>query len=142
MKEEKINLDDDLEQEFAQKLDDLEFESQPQDYTMRHILIWEEDETRRNTCLEFLTDLLSGATIQAFATEAEAIEALDFDEWDTFVVDLSNEGVSSSDFLKKANNYPAAIVVALSLAFLELEERDSLKLEQIRKLFDLEVIKA
>ena len=49
-----------------------------------------------------------------------------------------NEGVSDSEFVKRANNYPAAIVVAISLGFLELEERDPLKQEQIRRLFDIE----
>ncbi len=112
--------------------------SAPQDYTMRHILLWEEDETRRNMSLEFLSDLLTGATIRAYATEEEAIEALDEDDWDTFVIDLMNENVSSSEFVKRANNYPAAILVAISFAFLELEERDPVKLEQIRRLFDVE----
>ncbi len=108
------------------------------DYTNRHILLWEEDEARRNASLEFLTDLLSGAEIVAVATEEEAIEALDNDDWDTFVVDFMDEGVSDSEFVKCANNYPASIVVAISFAFLELEERDAAKLEQIRRLFDVE----
>lgn len=108
------------------------------DYTDRRILLWEEDEVRRTASLEFLTDLLSGAEIEAVATEAEALEALDNDDWDTFVVDFMDEGVSNSEFVKRANNYPASIVVAVSLAFLELEERDPVKLEQIRRLFDVE----
>ncbi len=108
------------------------------DYTDRRILLWEEDETRRNVSLEFLTDLLSGAEIEAVATEEEALDALDNDDWDTFVVDFMNDGVSNSEFVKRANNYPASIVVAISLAFLELEERDPVKLEQIRRLFDVE----
>lgn len=108
------------------------------DYTSRHILLWEEDDTRREACLEFLTDLLSGAEIEAVATEEEAIEALDNDDWDTFVVDFMDDGVSCSEFVKRANNYPASIVVAISFAFLELEERDATKLEQIRRLFDVE----
>ena len=51
---------------------------------------------------------------------------------------LKEEYLQDSEFVKKANNYPAAIVVAISFAFLELEERDSVKLEQIRRLFDIE----
>ena len=109
-----------------------------QDYTSRKILLWENDDARRQAALEFLSDLLTGAEIQAVASEEEAIEILDEDDWDTFVVDFMNEGGADSEFVKKANNYPAAIVVAISFAFLELEERDSVKLEQIRRLFDIE----
>lgn len=108
------------------------------DYSTRKILIWEEDDSRRAKKLEFLTDLLSGAEIRAAGTEAEAIAALKDDDWDTFVVDFSNETVSSSEFVKLANNYPASILVALSLTFLELDEADNTKLEQIRRLFDVE----
>lgn len=108
------------------------------DYSTRKILIWEEDDSRRAKKLEFLTDLLSGAEIRAAGTEAEAIAALKDDDWDTFVVDFSNEAVSSSEFVKLANNYPASILVALSLTFLELDEADNTKLEQIRRLFDVE----
>lgn len=114
--------------------------AEPQNYTMRNILLWERDESRRNMGFEFLSDLLHGATIRTVASEEEALEALSDDEcdWDTFVVDLTAEGVSASEFVKRANNYPAAILVALSFAFLELEERDSAKQEQIRRLFDVE----
>lgn len=108
------------------------------DYSARKILIWEEDDSHRAKKLEFLTDLLSGAEIRAAATEAEAIAALNEDDWDTFVVDFSEEHVSSSEFVKLANNYPASILVALSLTFLELDEADNTKLEQIRRLFDVE----
>lgn len=102
------------------------------------ILLWEDDESRRAAALEFLTDLLSGAEITAVSSEEEALEALDADDWEAFVVDFMNEEVSASEFVKRANNYPAAIVVAISLAFLELEDRDSLKLEQVRRLFVVE----
>lgn len=108
------------------------------DYSARKILIWEEDDAHRTKKLEFLTDLLAGAEIRAAATEAEAIAALNEDDWDTFVVDFSNENASSSEFVKLANNYPASILVALSLTFLELDEADNTKLEQIRRLFDIE----
>lgn len=128
------------ENEFSQETEIVSATTEPvvQDYTTRKILLWEDDASRRESALEFLSDLLTGAEIQAVASEEEAIEALDADDWDTFVVDFMNEGVSDSEFVKRANNYPAAIVVAISLAFLELEERDALKQEQIRRLFDVE----
>jgi CheY-like chemotaxis protein len=130
----------DKENEMIQEMETTQAVVEPvvQDYTSRKILLWEDDESRRQSALEFLSDLLTGAEIQTVASENEALEALDLDDWDTFVVDFMNEGVSDSEFVKRANNYPAAIVVAISLGFLELEERDPLKQEQIRRLFDIE----
>ncbi|MCQ2108018.1 MAG: hypothetical protein MJZ05_04555 [Fibrobacter sp.] len=109
------------------------------DYSDRRILIWEEDDTRRETCLEVLTDLLVGATFKAVKTEAEAQEQLENDDWDTFVVDFYSDGVSSSEFVKNANNYPGSILVAINMAPLTLqEERDPARTELLRRLFDVE----
>lgn len=109
------------------------------DYSDRRILVWEEDDTRRETCLEVLTDLLVGATFKAVKTEAEAQEQLENDDWDTFVVDFYSDGVSSSEFVKNANNYPGSILVAINMAPLTLqEERDPARTELLRRLFDVE----
>ncbi|MCF0215397.1 MAG: hypothetical protein HUK21_02865 [Fibrobacteraceae bacterium] len=109
------------------------------DYSTRRILIWEEDEVRRNACLEVLSDLMVGATFKAVATEDEALAQLDEDDWDTFVVDFYTEGVSSSDFIKRVNNYPGSILVALSMGPLTLpDEREPAKTELLRRLFDME----
>lgn len=109
------------------------------DYSERRILIWEDDDVRRNACLEVLSDLLVGATFKAVKTEAEAMEQIENDDWDTFVVDFYTEGVSSSDFVKCANNYPGSILVAINMAPLTLpDERDPAKTELLRRLFDIE----
>lgn len=109
------------------------------DYSERRILIWEEDDARRNACLEVLSDLMVGATFKAVKTEAEAMEQIENDDWDTFVVDFYTEGVSSSDFIKCANNYPGSILVAISMGPLTLpDERDPAKTEFLRRLFDME----
>ena len=109
------------------------------DYSERRILIWEEDDTRRGACLEVLSDLLVGATFKAVRTEAEAMEQIENDDWDTFVVDFYTDGVSSSEFVKCANNYPGSILVAINMAPLTLpDERDPAKTELLRRLFDIE----
>ena len=109
------------------------------DYSERRSLIWEEDDTRRGACLEVLSDLLVGATFKAVKTEEEAMEQIENDDWDTFVVDFYTEGVSSSEFVKCANNYPGSILVAINMAPLTLpDERDPAKTELLRRLFDIE----
>lgn len=109
------------------------------DYSERRILIWEEDDTRRGACLEVLSDLLVGATFKAVKTEAEAMEQIENDDWDTFVVDFYTEGVSASEFIKCVNNYPGSILVAINMAPLTLpDERDPAKTELLRRLFDME----
>lgn len=113
--------------------------SMVRDYSDRCILIWEEDDARREACLEVLTDLLVGASFKAVKTEAEAQELLENEDWDTFVVDFYSEGVSESEFIKNANNYPGAILVAINMAPLTLaEEREPARTELLRRLFDVE----
>ena len=109
------------------------------DYSQRQILIWEEDDARREACLEVLTDLLVGATIKPVKTEAEALEQLENEDWDTFVVDFYSEGVSESEFIKRVNNYPGSILVAISMGPLTLpDDRDPAKTELLRRLFDMD----
>ena len=129
---------EDSEKEF---LDEPQEESAPvvRDYSQRQILIWENDAARREACLEVLTDLLVGATIKAVATEAEALDQLEKEDWDTFVVDFYTEGVSESEFIKRVNNDPGSILVAISMGPLTLpDERDPSKTELLRRLFDME----
>lgn len=139
--EEELDNEDELDEGSLEGFDDGEEELVPQvrDYSDRRILIWEEDDARRNACLEVLSDLLIGATIKAVATEAEAMDQLEADDWDTFVVDFYTECVSTSDFIKRVNNYPGSILVALSMGPLTLpDERDPSKTECLRRLFDIE----
>ncbi len=123
------NLDDFLDQEIPEftNEDNIESAMKPRDYSSRRILLWEGDENRRNCAVE------------GVATEAEALQKLDEELWDTFVVDFYNEGCSESEFVKKVNNYPNSILVALNLAPFTLpEERNRYKIEPLRKLFEIE----
>jgi len=142
MEKEFDTFDDEDMEEFEKNLPEEEFvESTPivRDYSQRQILIWENDDARREACLEVLTDLLVGATIKAAASEAEALEQLEKEDWDTFVVDFYTEGVSESEFIKRVNNYPGSILVAISMGPLTLpDERDPSKTELLRRLFDME----
>ena len=135
--------DDEMDESAAQFFDEESSEENAvpvvRDYSERHILVWEEDDARRNACLEVLSDLLVGATIKAVKTEDEANEQIENDDWDTFVVDFYTEGVSSSDFIKSVNNYPGSILVAISMGPLTLpDERDPAKTELLRRLFDMD----
>ena len=143
MEKELDNFDDEDLGEFDKNLQDSDegVESAPviRDYSQRQILIWEEDDARREACLEVLTDLLVGATIKPVKTEAEALEQLENEDWDTFVVDFYSEGVSESEFIKRVNNYPGSILVAISMGPLTLpDERDPAKTELLRRLFDMD----
>lgn len=139
---EKIDDEEDLGDFDQNLLESGDFnESAPvvRDYSQRQILIWEEDDARREACLEVLTDLLVGATIKPVKTEAEALEQLENEDWDTFVVDFYSEGVSESEFIKRVNNYPGSILVAISMGPLTLpDERDPAKTELLRRLFDMD----
>ncbi|MBR2198230.1 MAG: hypothetical protein IJ909_07435 [Fibrobacter sp.] len=138
----KFEDDDDLGEFDKNLLESDEFEETVpvvRDYSQRQILIWEEDDARREACLEVLTDLLVGATIKPVKTEAEALEQLENEDWDTFVVDFYSEGVSESEFIKRVNNYPGSILVAISMGPLTLpDERDPSKTELLRRLFDMD----
>lgn len=134
--------DDEMDEAALEKFESEDEESSApvvRDYSDRRILIWEEDDARREACLEVLTDLLVGSTIKAVKTEAEAQDQLENDDWDTFVVDFYTDGVSSSEFIKNANNYPGSILVAINMGPLTLaEERDPARTELLRRLFDVE----
>ena len=70
--------DEEMDEETGAMLDALNAEEnfvpQVRDYSDRRILIWEEDDARREACLEVLSDLLVGAFFKAVKTEAEAMQ--------------------------------------------------------------------
>ncbi len=123
--------------------DNIESALKPRDYSSRRVLIWEADENRRKYAVEVVSGLLTGAYVEGVASEADALQKLDEELWDTFVVDFYNEGCSESEFVKKVNNYPNSILVALNLAPFTLpEERNRYKVEPLRKLFEIEKAKS
>lgn len=122
--------------------ENIESAMKQRDYSSRRVLLWEGDESRRNYAVEVVSGLLTGAYVEGVATEAEALTKLDEELWDTFVVDFYNEGCSESEFVKKVNNYPNSILVALNLAPFTLpEERNRYRVEPLRKLFEVEKAK-
>ncbi len=123
--------------------DNIESALKPRDYSSRRVLIWEADENRRKYAVEVVSGLLTGAYVEGVASEADALQKLDEELWDTFVVDFYNESCSESEFVKKVNNYPNSILVALNLAPFTLpEERNRYKVEPLRKLFEIEKAKS
>lgn len=135
------NFDDSPEREIPEFTNEENLESamKTRDYSSRRILLWEGDENRRNCAVEVVSGLLTGAFVEAVATEEEALRKLDEELWDTFVVDFYNEGCSESEFVKKVNNYPNSILVALNFGPFTLpEERNRYKIEPLRKLFEIE----
>lgn len=119
--------------------DNIESAMQVRDYSSRKILAWVVNNEQRPVMLEILLDLLTGAQIKAVATEEEALTVIEEEEWDSFVVDFTEPGVSTSEFVKQVNNLPDAMLVAISFPAIALgEERNRFKLEPLRKLFDIE----
>ena len=140
-----LNDDDELDSFSNERAneDNIESAMKPHDYSSRRVLVWEGDDQRRNYAVEVISTLLTGAFVEGVATEAEALQKLDEELWGTFVVDFYNEGCSESEFVKKVNNYPDSILVALNLAPFTLpEERNRYKIEPLRKLFEIEKPKA
>ena len=135
-------IDDEMELNIPEEQaneDNIESAMKQRDYSSRRVLLWEPDENRRNCAVEVISGLLTGAFVEGVASEEEALQKLDEELWDTFVVDFYNEGCSESEFIKKVNNYPNAILVALNLAPFTLpEERNRYKIEPLRKLFEIE----
>ncbi|MDR2581241.1 MAG: hypothetical protein LBC85_09650 [Fibromonadaceae bacterium] len=135
-------------EEYYESFDDLEdFRDEvpsvvPQnyDYKLRRILVWVADEEILSMVEETLGVMLPLATIKVVNNEEEALDLSDKDEWDTFVVDLTEEGVSSSEFVKMANN-SVNLLVALNYSNLNREgDQYATYSEPIRKLFDLDAL--
>ena len=74
-----------------------------QDYTSRKILLWENDDARRQAALEFLSDLLTGAEIQAVASE-EVLNSYRFAS-STVVSDYVQELEASADVVNNLDFY-------------------------------------
>lgn len=139
--DEPLSIDDDDDNIDSDESESSSVDQAPliRDYSDRRVLVWEEDDERCSITVEVLSDLLVGAYVKGVNTESEALALLDSDEWDTFVVDFYTEGVSVSEFIKRVNNYPDSILVAISMTPLKLqEEREPAKLETLRRLFDFE----
>jgi len=109
------------------------------DYQSRRILVWVEEKEDLQTVEETLAFLLPLATIRVANSEANAIEISEKEKWDTYVVDLTEENVSASEFVKMANNDPEVMLVALNYSRLNKDnEQNEIYFEPIRKLFDSE----
>ncbi len=109
------------------------------DYKSRRILVWVEDEENRQHVEEMLAFLLPLATIRIADSEKKATEISENEKWDTYVVDLTEENVSASEFVKVANNNPEVMLVALNYSWLSRDnEQNGIFFEPIRKLFDSE----
>jgi len=109
------------------------------DYKSRRILVWAEDGENRQQVEETLAFLLPLATIHIADSEEKAIEISENEKWDTYVVDLTEENVSASEFVKMANNNPEVMLVALNYSRLNKDnEQNEIYFDPIRKLFDSE----
>lgn len=134
--EEDEDLLDDYDEDFK--------EDKPQplpvyDYKSRRILVWVEDKENLQIVEDSLAYLLPLATIRITDSEEKAIELSEAEKWDTYVVDLMEENVSTSDFVKMTNNDPDIMLVALSYPKLNREnEQNEVYFESLRKLFDSE----
>lgn len=139
-------MDDDDFEDFDDNLleDDvnesnLESALQPRDYTGRKVLLLELDDSHRHLTMETLTEMLTGATIGVAKSLEEGLRKLEEVEWDTFVLDLQEPTVSVSNFVKKINNFPDTLLVSIPFPTLVAgENRNRVKLEPLRKLFDIE----
>jgi len=134
--EEDEDLLDDYDEDFK--------EEKPQplpvyDYKSRRILVWVEDREHLQIVEDSLAYLLPLATIRITDSEEKAIELSENESWDTYVVDLTEQYVSTSEFVKMANNNPDVMLVALNYPKLNREnEQNEVYFEPLRKLFDTE----
>jgi CheY-like chemotaxis protein len=111
----------------------------PRDYSQRKVLLLELDDAHRPLTIEMLQEMLTGATIKAARTVEEGLKLMDEAEWDTYVVDLQEPGVSVSDFVKQVNNLADTILVSIPFHTIQAGEvRNRFKLEPLRKLFEIE----
>jgi len=113
------------------------------DYKSRRILVWIEDKENQPQVEETLAFLLPFATIRYANSEEKMTELSEKEEWDTYVVDLMEESVSTSEFVKAANNNTEIMLVALNYSRLNRDnEQSEMYFEPIRKLFVLENLNA
>ncbi|MCL2282838.1 MAG: hypothetical protein FWC26_05925 [Fibromonadales bacterium] len=138
----KLEEDEDLLDDYEEEEEFKEEKVQPlpvYDYKSRRILVWVEDKENLQMVEETLAFLLPLASIRIANSEEKAIEISESEKWDTYVVDLTEENVSDSEFVKMANNDPEIMLVALNYSKLNREnEQNEVYFEPLRKLFDAE----
>ena len=139
-----VKLEEDFDDDF-EEFEDFK-EEKPEipcnyDYKSRRILVWVVEEEIQSMVEETLGSLLSLATIRVVNSEKKTLELSEREEWDTYVVDLTEEGVSDSEFVKMANNNPDVMLIALNYPYLNREdEQFAMYCEPTRKLFDKDFI--
>jgi DNA-binding NtrC family response regulator len=135
----KLEDDEDLLDDFDDDFkEDKPIPQYSYDYKSRRILVWVEEEENRQIVEETLAFLLPLATIRMVNNEEKAFETSEKEEWDTFVVDLTEENVSTSEFVKVANNNQEIAIIALDYSHLgKSSENSEIYYDSIRKLFDL-----
>jgi hypothetical protein len=136
----KLEDDDDLLDDYNDDFKEVKTVAlQTYNYQSRHILVWVEDEEYRQQVEETLAFLLPLATIRVVGSEEKAIKICENEKWDTYVVDLTEENVSDSEFVKMANNNPEVMLIALNFSRLNKDsEQNEIYFDPIRKLFDVE----
>ena len=108
------------------------------DYKSRRILVWVEEEENKQVVEETLAFLLPLATIRMVTSQEKAFETSEKEEWDTYVVDLTEGNVSTSEFVKRANNNLDVAIIALDYSHIgKNSENSEIYYDSIRKLFDL-----
>jgi len=134
----KLEEDEDFE-DYEELEEEKPIAPQVYDYKSRRILVWIEDKENQPQVEETLAFLLPFATIRYANSEEKMTELSEKEEWDTYVVDLLEEGVSTSEFVKTANNNTEIMLVALNYTRLNRDnEQSEMYFEPIRKLFVLE----
>ena len=134
-----VKLEEDEDYEDYEELDEEKPISQVYDYKSRRILVWIGDKENQPQVEETLAFLLPYATIRYVNSEEKATELSEKEEWDTYVVDLMEERVSISEFVKTANNNLEIMIVALNYSRLNRDnEQNEMYFEPIRKLFVLD----
>jgi len=135
----KLEEDEDLFDDYDDFKEEKPAPQHNYDYKSRRILVWVQEEENLQQVEETLAFLLPLATIRMASNEKKAIELSEKEEWDTFVVDLTEEKVSTGEFVKRANNDPDIMLVALNYSKLNRDnEQNEMYFEPIRKLFDLD----
>ncbi|MDR2999621.1 MAG: hypothetical protein LBU89_00020 [Fibromonadaceae bacterium] len=133
----KLEDDDDLFDDYDDFKEEKAEPQQIYDYTSRRILVWVEDKENLQMVEETLAFLLPLATIRMADSEEKAIEVSEQEKWNTYVVDLTEENVSTSEFVKMANNNPNIMLIALNYSKLNRDnEQNEIYFEPIRRLFD------
>jgi CheY-like chemotaxis protein len=134
----KLEEDEELLDDFDEFREEKPTPQYSYDYKSRRILVWVEEEENRQTAEEMLAFLLPLATVRMVNSEEKAFEISEKEEWDTFVVDLTEENVSTSEFVKMANNNQDVAIIALDYSNLgKNSENSEIYYDSIRKLFDL-----